>query len=95
MCQWVLQPSGQVIARHTVCPLTVAENNSKIEEDKQKIFLQILHKKIGTAHNPTGTEAASNRKANIEPYEDNEDSSDSDPDLEATVDVNNEVNQQP
>ena len=53
MCQWVLQPSSQVIARRAVSPLTLAENNSKIEEDKHKIFLQILHKKIGTAHNHT------------------------------------------
>ena len=83
---------GQVIARRTVRPLTVVENNSKIEEEKQKIFLQILHKKIGTAHKPIGTEAVSNRKANVEPYEYNEDPSDSDPDLEATVDVNNEIN---
>ena len=86
MCQWVLQPLGQVIARSTVRPLTVAESNSKLEEEKQKIFLQNLHKNIGKAH-----KHASDRKENIKPYEDNEDSSDSDPDLEATVCVNKEV----
>ena len=94
MCQYALQPSGQVIARCTLYPLTVAENNSKIEEEKKKIFLHFLHKKIGTAHKPKGAEAASNRRANIEPYENNKDSSNSDPDLEATVDTNKEVNQQ-
>ena len=95
MCQWVLQPSGEVIARRTLLPLTVSEINSKIESEKQKIFLRILHKKIGTSHTPAGTEAASNRKANVEPYEDDEDSSNSDPDLEVTVVSNKEVNQQP
>ena len=88
MCQWAFQTSGQVIVRHIVLPLTAAETNSKIEEDKQKIFLQILHKKIGMSHSPAGTEEASNRKVNIESYEDNDDSSDSDPDLEVTIDAN-------
>ena len=95
MCQWVLQPSGEVMARRTVRPLTVAETNSKVEAEKQKLFLRILHKKIGTSHIPAGTEEPSNRKANVEPYEDDEDSSDSEPDLDVTVDNNKEVNHQP
>ena len=74
-------------------PLTLAEINSKVESKKQKIFFLILHKKIGTSHAPVGTEIPSNRKANVEPYEDDEYSSDSDPDLEVTEDNNKEVNQ--
>ena len=87
-----MQPSGQVIARRTVCPLSVAEVNIKIEVEKQKKFLRILHKNIGTSRAPAGTEETSNRKANVEPYGDDEDSSDSSPALEVTVDANEEVN---
>ena len=95
MCQWVLQPSGEVIARRTVRPLTAAEKNSKIEAEKQNLFIRILHKKIGTSHMPTGIESSSSRMENVDLYEDDEDSSDSEPDLEVTVDPGKEVNQQP
>ena len=60
-------------------PLTVAEINYKKEADKQKIFLRSLHKKIGTSHAPMGVEMPSNVKSNVEPHEDDVDSSDSDP----------------
>ena len=93
MCQWVLQPSGEVIERRTVIPLTVTEINNKVESEKQKLFLRILHKNIGISHTPAGKETPSNRKANVEPYEDDEDSSDSNPDLEVTIDNNKEFNQ--
>ena len=54
-----------------------------------------MRKQIRTAHEPTGAEVASNRKVNTETCEDNENSSYSNTDLEDTVDVNKEVNQQP
>ena len=81
MCQCALQPSGEVTARRIVHPLTAAKKNSKIEAEKQNLFLRILHKKIGISHMHAGTESASSRRANVEPYEDDKDSSDSEPDL--------------
>ena len=93
MCSWVLKPSGEVVAIRTVHPLTVAKINSKIKVEKQKTFLRILRKNIGTSRAPAGIEEASNMKAKVEPYEHDKDSSDSDPDLEVTVDANKEVNQ--
>ena len=59
-----MQPSGVVIVRSTSRLLMVAEKNSKVEEEKQKIFLHILHKRIGTSQKHTGTGIPSNRKAN-------------------------------
>ena len=82
-----------MIARRIVHPLTTAEKNSKIEVEKQNLFLRILHKKIGTSHMHVGAEAASNRRENLESYEDDEDSSLSEPDLEFTIDPGKEVNQ--
>ena len=79
MCQWALQPSGEVIARGIVHPLNVAEINSKLKAEKQKLFLRVLRKKIGTSHAPMGVEMPSNVKSNVEPHEDDVDSSDSDP----------------
>ena len=75
MRQWKLKPSGVLIARSPMLPLTVAEKNSKAEEEKQKISLCIVHKHISTSHAPVVTEAPSNVKANVEPYEDDEESS--------------------
>ena len=76
MCQWVLQPSGKVIPRRTVSSLNVAERHSKIESEKQKLFLNILHDKIGTSLKPATSDESSIRKPNVTPYEDDEDSSD-------------------
>ena len=69
MCQWILQPSGEVIARSIVCMLTISELNSNVDAEKQRIFLRILHKRVGISQTLVGIGAPLNRKANAEPYE--------------------------
>ena len=76
MYQWALQPSGKVTPRRTVHPLNVAEKYSKIETKKQKLFLNILYNEIGTSQKPATSDEPSIRKTNVIPYEDDEDSSD-------------------
>ena len=53
-------------------PLTIDEQNSKVEEEKQKLFLRILHKSVGTSQRPKGAGVPSNKKPNIKPREDDD-----------------------
>ena len=57
----MLQPSEIAIERHAVLLLTVAEKNSKLEEEKYKLFLLILRKRVGTSKKPAGIGVSSNR----------------------------------
>ena len=70
--------------------MTITELNSKVEKDKYRLCLWILHKIIGISQAPIRIEVPSN-KENVEPYEDYEESSKPDPELEVTVDNIKEV----
>ena len=81
-----------IIARSTVCRLTVAELNIKVKAEKQKLFLRILHKRIGTSKILGGKGVPSNRKENVEPYEDDEEACEHVTEIEVTSDNNKEIN---
>ena len=85
MCQWMLQHSGEETARCAVLPVTVAEENSKTEAEKQKLFLHIMHNLIGTSQTPAGIGSPSNIKKKYEPYEDDEKIYEPDPKSEVTA----------
>ena len=95
MCQWKLKRSVVVIVRSTLSPITVAEKNIRVEEDRQKLFPCILHKRVHTSQTPAGTLIPSNRKANSKPYENDEESSKAVIEIEVTACDNKEVNHQP
>ena len=94
MCRWILQPSGEVIARCAARPLTISGEHVKVEEEKNKLFLRILYERIGISQKSSGSGVPWNRKANVEPYEDDDESSEPDPKIEVNVDNNKEVNHQ-
>ena len=48
MSQWVLLGNCQIVARRTVCPLTVAEGNLATEEIKRKVFTKAIEAKYGS-----------------------------------------------
>ena len=64
----------------------------KIESEKQKLFIKILHDEIGTSQKLVTSDESSIRKLNVTPYEDDEDSSNIN--FEVTSDEAN-ANQQP
>ena len=57
--------------------------------------MHILHERIGTSKTPTGTGVPSNRKENVEPYNDNQESSEPMTEIEVTTDGSKEVNWEP
>ena len=52
MCQWVLKNNGQVVARRSCWPLSVAELHSPIEQRKRDIFDALIGEKFGDSINP-------------------------------------------
>ena len=91
MCQWTVEPYGELIEISKVSLMNIAELNSKVEEDKHRTCLWILHERIDISQAPTGTGAPS-KKEIVEPYDDDEESSKPRPKLEVTVDNSKEVN---
>jgi hypothetical protein len=52
MSQWILKANGNVVPRRTVRPLSIAEKHSETEEDKRKLFDQLIKQKWGTSAFP-------------------------------------------
>ena len=67
----------------------------KIFWEKYNLYLQILCKRISTYQISTGTGAPSNRKDNVEPYEDDKEVFEPDPKLKVTANNSKKFSQQP
>ena len=69
MCQWVLLGNGQVVAHHTVCPLTVEEKNSPEEEVKRGVFDERI-KQIHGSYSDSAVPHSGRKKSKDEEEED-------------------------
>jgi Reverse transcriptase (RNA-dependent DNA polymerase) len=96
MAQWVLKANGKVVPRRSCRLLTIAELNSEAEQEKRKVFDQLILKRWGSAIEPPEGHT-SDVKDELEPYFDEDDPIPSSvPDYDDPVDANgNAINQQP
>ena len=61
MAQWILKANGNIVPRHSHCPLQVAEINSPMEAKKCKWFDNLIERRWGTSIAPPNQ---TTRKAN-------------------------------
>jgi hypothetical protein len=89
MAQWILKANGNVVPRRSHRPLQTSELHSPSEENKRRIFDELIERRWGTSISPPPMHHTKDSEA----YEDNPNIM---PDIEDTVDANGKLlNQQP
>ena len=87
MCQMVLKANGRVVPKRSIRPLTVAEQHSETEKQKQDVFDRLIEARHGTSINPpTLTENENDEQ--WDPYADEEEDAMEMPEFEDAVDAN-------
>ena len=91
MAQWILKANGWVVPHHSVRPLHPGELTSPSEQSKRQSFDALIERRFGTSINPpqqlNDGDGNSGDFKNFEPYEDDDEAIQPEPEIEDTVDT--------
>ena len=100
MAQWILKANGRVVPCHSVRPLHPGELTSPSEQSKRQSFNALIESRFGMSINPpqqlNDNDGNSGDFENFEPYEDDDEAIQPEPEIEDTVDATGRLlNQSP
>ena len=85
MAQWILKANGNVVPRHSHCPLQIAEINSPMEAKKHKWYNSLIERRWGISMVPPNQTTGKAKEENFEIYEDDNENGHHIPDIEDSV----------
>ena len=86
MAQWILKANGNIVPRHSHCPLQVAVINSPTEAKKYKWFDSLIERRWGTSMVPPNQNTGKAKEENFKIHEDDDENGCHIPDIEDSVD---------
>ena len=91
MCSWVLKTNGKVIARRTIRPLNQIEINSEVEQNKIKLFNEVIRKLYGEYDCIPHMSAKTNQPLNQYAVDEDESFNSTTPETDAPVDASGKL----
>ena len=97
MAQWKLKADARVVPHRSIRPLHPGELTSPSEQSNRQSFDALIERRFGTSINPPQQPNNNDRKfGNFEPYEDDDEVIQPEPEIEDTIDATDRLlNQSP